>query len=223
MTAPTITLVDVGAVPALPDNLIPIALAVRDVPERTWSVVACPDDGPPVLHATELTSSVAAGRIAASLTLTYGPLVFIAYRCPTSVTVSGAHPELAGNLIGSVTVDPARHRRINSEWRRITQMQRAAEDDHLVIDAMRQAHNLAAGTPTGQVLLHALTHPVDDYAYLTAYTYLVALDLHRHALAHHRRERTHRCPTCRSRVWLIRANVAEAMGNPCNNGWHDQV
>lgn len=192
MTAPTITLVDAGPVPALPADLIPVALAALNSTVRTWSVIVCPDDGAPVVYATELPNSVAAGRIAAILTRSYGPAVFITYRCPTSVTVCGAHPELAWNLIGTVTVDPAHHRNINSEWSRITQLQRAAEEDHLIVSAMRRVHGLPAGTPLGQVLLYALNHPVDDSAYLTAYTYLVGLDLHRYAVAHHRRERMHR-------------------------------
>jgi hypothetical protein len=185
MTAPTITLADVGTVPALPDDLIPIALAVRDVAAHTWSVVACPDGGQPVVHATGLANSVAAGRIAARLTVVYGPAVFTVHRCPSTVTVHGAHPELAHNLIGTIA--------------------------------------MPVGEPT--ILVPAdLAALADHVRELADHVRELAAGLHAYAVTAHRREYTHRvCPTCGSRVRLIRANVVEAMGNPCNNGWHDQI
>jgi hypothetical protein len=175
MTTPTITLPDVGTVPALPDGLHPIALAARDMAPRKWGVVACPDGGDPVLYSGNLRTSVAAGRLAQTLTRAYGPRVFVVYRCTAAVTVHTAHPELPYNLIGSA---PAPRR---------------------VLPAPAE--------------MTALVVRIDA----------LAGSLHEHAVAAHRRDRMHQhCPTCGSRVRLIRANVPEAMGNPCNNVWHDQ-
>jgi len=106
MTAPTITIAGPGAVPAIPENLHDVALAAQKTPARTWSVIVTPDGGDPVLYASELPNSVAAGQIAQHLVEWYGPAVFVAYRCPTAVTLHGPHPELAHNLIGTMPVGP---------------------------------------------------------------------------------------------------------------------
>lgn len=102
MTAPTITIPDIGTVPALPDALQLVAYAARDMPARTWGVVARVDDGDPMLYVDGLPNSVTAGRIAAQLATVYGPDVYAVHRCPTAVTVHTAHPELPGNLVGTV-------------------------------------------------------------------------------------------------------------------------
>lgn len=175
MTIPTITLPDVGAVRALPDDMYPIALAARNIPVRTWAVVVLCDGDGPILYASELPNSVAAGHVAQMLSEWYSPAVFVVYRCPAAVTVHTAHPELPHNLIGSAP-----------------------------------APQLDRPTPA-------------EVAALVVRIDALADSLHEHAIAAHRRDRMHQhCPACNSRIRLIRANVPQSMGNPCNNVWHDQ-
>lgn len=212
-------------VPALPDDLHPVATAAQDLVARTWGVVVWPDDGAPFLVGTGELSPVAAARLAGVLAVWYGPRVFIAYRCPSAVTVHNRHPELAHNLLGTLPVTPAAGGA--GEWDRITHRHyddpgRDAEHGRLVNLAIRRAHHLPDALPADQVLPLVVAHPVPDTQYVTAYTRLLADDLPAHAAREHRREHTHsRCVDCGSRIRFVRANTAQAGGNPCMHAWHD--
>lgn len=196
MTAPTIELAGVGPVPALPAQLHPVALAAKDTPARTWSVVACPDDGPPTLQAAGLPNSVTAGHLAQALTKVYGPDVFVVYRCPTAVTVHTAHPEHANNLRGTLNMAASAGAQTVTRWRHILMAARTTERDGLVVEAIRHAHGLSAATTAGELLLHALLNPIDEDAYVHAYAHLLGerVALHEHAVREHRAELTHRAP-----------------------------
>lgn len=97
----TTTIESAGAVPALPEELHPIAHAARDLPARTWGVAIWPDEQP-TLAAAGLPNSVVAAKMAAILAAWYGQAVFVVYRCPTAVTVHtrdmGHRPNTLGTL-----------------------------------------------------------------------------------------------------------------------------
>lgn len=187
----TATLELAGTVPALPAELIPVAEAARDLPVRTWGVVIWPDQQP-TLAAGELGNQIVAGRLAEVLAGTYGQAVFVVYRCPTAVTVHTSQVGRRGNTLGTMTVRT--DQQLHTRWSQLVQWQSSAERDALIIDAMRHAHHLPAGTTAGQVLLYALGHPIDQVGYLTAYAEILAGGLHAYAEREHRREHTHRVP-----------------------------
>jgi hypothetical protein len=145
MTTPTITLDSAGAVPALPENLHAVALAARDIPARTWGVVACPDDGAPVLQIGGLPNSVAAGRRAHALTIAYGPALFVVYRCPNAVTVHGVHPEHAHNLFGTLPMTAAQTRPAPDKAALVAHVSELAADLHeyaLATHRREQTHHV---------------------------------------------------------------------------------
>jgi hypothetical protein len=103
MTTATITFDAAGVVPALPTELYPVALAAVDLPVRTWGVVVWPDE--PTLAAGGMAHSVAATQLAEVLTGSYGPAVYVVYRCPAAVTVHTIDTGHAHNTLGTLTVE----------------------------------------------------------------------------------------------------------------------
>lgn len=174
-TTATIQLAGVGAVRALPERLHPVALAAEGMAVRTWGVVSVPDDGPPVLERDELTM-LGAAELGNLLAESFGPAVYVVYRCPTAVTVHTRDMSHRPNLLGTLTVQT--NPQIRGEWTRILHLRQYAARDAEVVAAFREAHHLAADATDGQVLLYALRNPLPDLDYVTAYARLSFLREH---------------------------------------------
>jgi hypothetical protein len=174
MSPTTIDLPGIGRVPALPDDLHPVAeLAAATMTARTWAVIACPDDGPPMMVAAGLPNSLAAERVAGPAAYAWGAdRVFVAYRAPDAVTVHTPDMQNRHHLLGSVTaehVDPLPH-----VWYHVVRSftgdpGQAAEHSRALHAAWRTAHGLPDDSDPADLITELLTHPRPEIVYLRTY------------------------------------------------------
>lgn len=200
---PTIHLDGIGEVPALPEELHPVAaIAAVELPAGlpigTWGVVAWPAgaDTPTLVERNHQTV-IAARRYADRIVTTWGTnRVYLVRRCPTAVTVhSLAYPN-RGHLLGSLEADAGAYADAwNHAMCGVTgDPLRDGQHAQSLIAAWRRAHGLPAATSALDVV-HAVTgSPLSPMEYLNAYCLVLAGNLHADAVTAHRAADQHVAP-----------------------------
>ncbi len=193
----TIDLPGNGPVPALAENLHPVAVAAVDLPSGTYGVVAWNGQRPALLNSPAGLSTCAARNMAVAFRDLHGIPVWIVRRTVYAVTVF--RPELGepGYLLGSVLAPrPASLRPADPSaqyWESMTNYvahDAAAQHDHdaNVVEAMRRAHRLGERVTSARVYTTALLNPLPAEMYIRAYVRVVEEGTRRdsHLYATHR-------------------------------------
>lgn len=204
----TVELPGVGPVPALPAELTPLVSYAAGMPIGQYAVIAWAPDGYPLAIGTKWTSpSQVDAQHLADVAVARFPscTVYVTRHHLGAVTIHRPDLGHAGHLLGTALVDD--HDAVPAEsgaeqiWQRIitytsTDPGERRIHDQAVMDALRLAHHLPAGTQDGEVFYEIACAPRPAGAYLRAYLRVLGgTDALRENAKH--RTPTHRPPTHR--------------------------
>lgn len=180
-TRRTVELPGFGAVPALPEELEPVALAAAEISAGTWGVVAWPmGDAAPRVIESDRQNPLWAARLGADLARSWRTdQVWLVRRMPGAVTVHTldyAHP---GNTLGTMLVEPAGADTYPDAWQHVLDSNTGDPDrDGLrrrsIFEAWRDAHGFAATASALDVITAATATPCEPLRYQRAYVLIVA-------------------------------------------------
>ena len=193
----TVHLEGIGDVPALPENLHPVAaLAADGLPTRTWGVVAWAEGCEPELVERGRPNGIVASRLAGAYVPEWGERVYLVYRAAAGVSVHTRDYSHPGHLLGSIAVADDGIT-AGGCWDHVLidfNGDPAHDNEHhtLIVETWRRAHDLPADA-TGEQIIDAINdRPLPGPAYMAVYAGILAEGLHAHAQHAHRRETTHR-------------------------------